>query len=208
MAYRRRRLQVRLLLGHGLKSEFQTDDHNLISSDMEGNLIVKRGRARAVFKAITEGKFDWLRENGFTCSDGGIRFVWIHKESNLVYKVNSYEEDAEYSNKGEYRRAKAMKKLEHTFSRVKIPEVSLFNFSDGDILVMTYIEGTLGFMIKNHNSSPYIEAYNELQRVGKFEDMHGRNYIFDKQLNIWPIDMGSPRRNPYIDASVDWSHMA
>lgn len=169
-------------------------------------LIGTRAHAQEVFEAH-HGTFKRLGDDWDICGggSGSTRHVYIHKPTSVVYKTQQSYAGwiADYGNDKEIANARALRRLVErglVGKYVGIPKVSGFRFKDGNhtriIVAMEFIDGIIG---SNAHSRP--EARQELFSLG-LGDMHGYNYIVDKDGRIWPIDMGS-RRYPFRSAFAD-----
>lgn len=126
---------------------------------------------------------------------GSYRVVYLHKETNVVYKVDTRNHccddcdvtEVAYSSKAELRNARALRNRQ--LKHVRIPAVSGFTINGELVLAMEYI--------KKVRSRPSDEALLELYGL-RFADMHGMNFMVDAQGKIVPVDMASPR-NSYPD---------
>lgn len=116
---------------------------------------------------------------------GSYRYAYLHKSSDVVYKIESDEwaESDGFGNAKEHQNASNLRKL--ALRLVYIPKTSLFNTSRGPIIAMEHIRGEIG------NGS--YAAREELYKKGRFKDMHAANFIGMPSGKIAPIDMASPR---------------
>lgn len=135
-----------------------------------------------------------------TCGRGASRTAYLHKPTGVVYKVERWDDQS--SNRAEYKNARDCSKLE--WKRVRIPKVSGFSFKEGGprggkafVIAMEHVKGKFGEKVpKTH----YRAARQELYDLGRFEDMHGLNFVVTSDRKIVPIDMGSNR----IDKPRGW----
>lgn len=122
-------------------------------------------------------------------SDNATRAVFLHKATDVVYKISEHSPRAQYdygnaSEINNYRRLKWMEKQGKLPPNVRIPLTSCFMFLPDSVIAMQRIKGRRG------NGALWLRK--ELFQLG-FADMHNDNYIVCKEKKIWPIDMGSPR---------------
>lgn len=161
--------------------------------------IGTRALAAAVFYSHHNGA-KWgesLDESEWESLCGGsTRNVWLHRETNTVYKTQSgygsWIDD--YGNDVELKNVRALQKLQaegYFGTHVSIPRTGGFRFWDSDhqthrwIIAMEFVKGTVGAF-----KAPSHEARQELYNLG-LSDMHGHNYIVDDNGHVWPIDLGS-----------------
>lgn len=159
-------------------------------------LIGTRSRARSIQKWFNDHRDNWydaIPPKGWKkVGSGGTRIVYLHEESGVVYKVCSYRHE-DYDNHAELENARSLYRRVRNNDQwwgayVRIPKTSGFSFEDNLVVAMEYIEGLMGYQSPDNSSQ---RAREELHSVG-FSDMHGKNYIVDKDGTHWPIDMGSP----------------
>lgn len=117
---------------------------------------------------------------------GGMRCVYRHIPTNVVYKVERCAEPA-FGNVTEARQAQRLRRIK--WNNVRIPLTSLFSVNGTPVVAMEYVEGTQG---TNSPKRYRMEARQEMFDKGKMADMHGLNFVFDENDNLVPIDLGSP----------------
>lgn len=123
---------------------------------------------------------------------GCFRTAYLHEPTNVVYKVEDYEDlnEPEYGNRTEVRNAKALMRDPEVASSkyIRIPLTTGWNVDGQYVVAMEYIPGQRG-------SAPhaYAKEAHALLRLG---DMHRGNFrVHDG--HFYPIDMGSTRhRSP------------
>lgn len=126
---------------------------------------------------------------------GSMRACWHHKPSGVVYKMDTYSWDDDYSNEAELRNSRKARRL--AWKNVHIPLTAGFRFKDlGLIVAMEFVSGTLGFEAPREAAK---EGKMELYKRGGFLDMHGRNFIVMDSGKVAPIDMGSDFRSTRPD---------
>lgn len=122
---------------------------------------------------------------------GSYRFVFLHKPSNLVYKVednrwNQHDRKG-MDNRTEHETATALRML--VWCHVYIPRTALFETTNGCVIAMEYIEGVR----HSYGSRPHKRGRMELYLRGQLGDMHTGNYLVVGD-NIVPIDLASSCR--------------
>lgn len=151
--------------------------------------IGNRNHAKAALGHHYNGKYKGWRRLG----NGASRVAWLHIETDVVYKVQSWGNSRD--NETEYKNARECRKLQ--WERVRIPKMSIFRFPPKDkrrktkeaVIAMEHVKGRMGESIpKTH----YVAARKELFEKGGFGDMHGLNFKVEGRLFV-PIDMGSDR---------------
>lgn len=141
----------------------------------------------------------FIAENGYDMTDndewrylsgGSMRFVFLHKPTGVVYKMESDSwGERGYGNAHEVNIARQLRK--ERWHHVRIPKVSLYNINGTKVIAMEYIEGSLG---KDIARGDMMEAREEMYSKGRLADMHGENFKFEETTGkLVPIDMASPR---------------
>lgn len=140
-----------------------------------------------------------IEDNNFEhIGSGSMRDCLMHKETGVVYKVQTWECE-DYTNDVELRNARTLRRRK--FKHVRIPKTSGFTVNGALIIAMEMITGTLG---THADPKAAKAARKELFERCRFADMHGENFIIDENEMIVPVDMGSPihRSTIYADRRV------
>lgn len=129
----------------------------------------------------------WDDEDWFCFSGGGMRDVWLHRPSGVVYKTDGYNSRnhyPDYANRVELQNARYLRRLD--FKNVYIPLVSGFRFDDELVIAMEYIESE-----PPSSAAARRAAVGELMRHTGLSDLHGGNWLLRGDFAV-PIDMGCP----------------
>lgn len=144
------------------------------------------------YAVVEEYRENWEMPEGWSMvGSGSFRTAVMHDETGIVYKVEDWRDDPDYSNRGEYETAEELRQI--AWERVRIPDVVLFDTEHGDVLAMEYVSGTMGTASP---SSEFREARKEMFEKGRLVDMHGDNFLFDDDGYLVPVDLASPIADP------------
>lgn len=137
---------------------------------------------------------DWQRLGA-----GSYRHVYLHKPTNVVYKVPTryWQGDTTYENGQEVRVAQRLRKRTGgTIGKfIRIPKVSGFKIAGEVIVAMEVVKGTLFRDVPKEEQPAWRRACLELYRLN-FGDMHTSNFFLDDDGYIDPVDMASPMSRP------------
>lgn len=156
--------------------------HDLNRSNMT---YEERKSARVLLRKAPDG---WLR-----LGNGSYRVVYLHIDTNVVYKVEVRLADGEgYDSATEVRHAQRLRRGSDNgriASHLRIPVTSGFRIGEYMVVAM---EAVRGAMLDGY-SGKHVKGRVQLLELGKFEDMHCYNYIVERGGVVVPIDMASPR---------------
>jgi hypothetical protein len=164
-------------------------------------LIGSRKHAREIHEWWSENRFNNDLPDGWEkLGSGGSRVAYLHKATNVVYKIQGNTWDDDYSGRKEVQNAQRLFKMSNgdgfVTANLRIPRTSGFRFGEYLIVAM---EAAFG-VCKYEQGPVAVEGRADLFRIGRFEDMHGSNYVVEPSGTIVPIDMASPRKRSLLGA--------
>ena len=138
--------------------------------------------------------------------NGAFRTAYLHEATGVVYKVDGCGGQWSYTNTSEVRNARNLAKI--VWERVRIPKVSLFTFReagtkdvrraknfDAFVVAMEFVDGPLGRDTRDGHRHPGFEEFRSKgsgpSNNWRCSDMHGANFIIDKDGFFVPIDLAS-----------------
>lgn len=166
---------------------------------------------RALAREILEWSFDTTRRmpSGWEkAGSGSFRSVYLHKPTNVVYKVQDYTMRG-YANKSELRTIKRLRSGTNDgwlTPHLRIPNATGYTFGDDVVLAMEYVEGRSMPVWDGTDNAE--EGRTALLFIGRFADMHGHNFKIQDDGTVIPIDLASPRQAKNRLARADWRVLA